>query len=894
MREDILKIIRGAKDVTNAVILTHNIDFVFLQSVVIPALRRCGQPALTVFADAECAAEAFPHQLRVLRDLGSRYRVVPIAMHPGFRFHPKALLLSGPEKATLLVGSGNLTFGGWRENGEVWLRYDTDSDGTGPFAALRNYLQDVLARVPLRESVEAEVEETFDPNTRAWAAELGEPDALIGRAAAGPPLLDRMKEILGARPVERLFVCTPYFDPDAEALRAMANALRAPETSVFVQSKRTTLMQDAAATLGETFKLVAVEFHHTEKAESEGEDRTRYAFVHAKFYAVESGDSVLACVGSANCSRAALTIPGTACNAELMGVRELSKSEFKRSLLDELIIGNAEPELLSTPIEPPAEKTTNDYVRIRGARFDLGTIQIAFDCGAQTAVRFAELDGQRTDIFNEGHGRVRVDTTHPHRVAVLVADCRGAEIRSSPHWIDNEADLGASARGRSLAEAIHRRVRGGVWSIGSLTDVLTELCRHLQYMPKAMSWRRASGEKKDGRGTGPVEFVWEDVFSDSYGLSMRSFLPNRHQLSSDERIGGLRSLILRWYGITQPEHEQDPEGADDVPSHDTAVTTVDDDGDPSADRPAALPKSMPRVAPTPPSDRERKRVQKIVNLVVSRMSDTEFLSERPPTLLSGDLKIVALLLRAGLADDWLTEQEFFDATLGIWLPLFFNAVEEKYTGWLERRHQSAEDPQEFADSMRSVELSAALACWALSVPERSTSPEHTRFALACILAVARLPWIWQTGGPREIARQVADVFAHTSDRVDADWQSIEKRWLTLIRRGRALGLLHNAILRTHIVELRTRIRQTQVNQGELLWQGRYGFCVATEDCQRIKDEKGTVVILQQADATKKFLGNWLMPVAGMLGDQVLGSAALPTEAARILQEMVEELRVGWQ
>ena len=44
MREDVLKIVTRAKDVTNAVILTHNIDFVFMQSVVIPALRKCGSP----------------------------------------------------------------------------------------------------------------------------------------------------------------------------------------------------------------------------------------------------------------------------------------------------------------------------------------------------------------------------------------------------------------------------------------------------------------------------------------------------------------------------------------------------------------------------------------------------------------------------------------------------------------------------------------------------------------------------------------------------------------------------------------------------------------------------------------------------------------------------------
>jgi hypothetical protein len=62
VREDIIKIIKSSKDVTNVLILTHNIDFLFVQSIVIPALRKCGSPALTIFADADCAAQTYQYQ----------------------------------------------------------------------------------------------------------------------------------------------------------------------------------------------------------------------------------------------------------------------------------------------------------------------------------------------------------------------------------------------------------------------------------------------------------------------------------------------------------------------------------------------------------------------------------------------------------------------------------------------------------------------------------------------------------------------------------------------------------------------------------------------------------------------------------------------------------------
>src|SRR6266700_3257545 len=116
MRHDILRSIRESKDITCAIILTHNIDFAFIQAIVLPALRKCGSPAVTVFADATCSKQSYEIQHRILSGLGSRYRVVAVPMLSGFRFHPKAVLLSSPEQATLFIGSGNLTFGGWREN----------------------------------------------------------------------------------------------------------------------------------------------------------------------------------------------------------------------------------------------------------------------------------------------------------------------------------------------------------------------------------------------------------------------------------------------------------------------------------------------------------------------------------------------------------------------------------------------------------------------------------------------------------------------------------------------------------------------------------------------------------------------------------------------------------
>lgn len=99
-------------DARHAIILTHNISFLFTQSVLLSKLRTAGNPRVTIFADATCAASSWRQDRAVLSGLGVQYRVVPVDLGPWRRFHPKALLLADRTLAALAVGSGNLTQGG--------------------------------------------------------------------------------------------------------------------------------------------------------------------------------------------------------------------------------------------------------------------------------------------------------------------------------------------------------------------------------------------------------------------------------------------------------------------------------------------------------------------------------------------------------------------------------------------------------------------------------------------------------------------------------------------------------------------------------------------------------------------------------------------------------------
>ena len=271
-----------------------------------------------------------------------------------------------------------------------------------------------------REAVATEVEEAFDPNTRTWAVDMTAPEFLLGRAGRGGSMLEQMQGVLGAGAADHLYVCAPYFDESAEALQALAQALNTPSSTILVQSKRTNLLSAAAASLGSQFSLKAATFEHKETVDSDGDERTHEALLHAKFYAVQRGGEVTIFAGSANCSRAALTIPGSAGNAELMTHTTIPWAEFERAILDELIVEHVQPELGAAPTEVPAAEMGKGFIHIRAARMEAGHIHVSYQADTGTGIIRALVDDSPLEPINRGDEWLTFQASQPRRIIVLV------------------------------------------------------------------------------------------------------------------------------------------------------------------------------------------------------------------------------------------------------------------------------------------------------------------------------------------------------------------------------------------------------------------------------------------------------------------------------------------
>ena len=861
MRKDILSVIADEDDITNAIVLTHNIDFVFVQHMVLPALRRCGHPTLTIFADAFCAEATYAVQHMVLDSIGRRYRVVPIAMQPGFRFHPKAILLSGQEKGVLLVGSGNLTFGGWRENAEIWCRFDTDAelDGTGPFAAFRDYLYNLSALASLNADPESEIGEAFDGKTRAWAENMESPSGLFRKPGNEATILSQMQAELGDQQINEIFVCAPYFDQTGEALKAIHQYFNAP-VKIAVQNNQTKMTADCGKSLSDIAFFDVVDFNHTNS-----ENAPRQAFIHSKWYAFKTGEAVIVFMGSANCSQAALTIPGRPGNAELMVMAALSPDAFEENFIGELEFLDLPPELPGAIADTPPVQEKTDHIRCSAARLDQFAIQVAFIASAGATVTKAFVDDQERNFLQRSDGTVLInEITGPNRHVYLEGYSVVGKVISNKLWIDHENELRTSARKRSVIDAVRSKVQTHNWDIGAWNEIMNLFYKNLDYIPEnTISKRRASTEKSNETNE-ENHYTAEDVFRSDYGPANFS-LPLKLQITaSRDRVTNLRQLLNRLFGMPAENNVQpnDPYSPDD--GDETAASG-------GVDRPEKLlNKEKAQLSEKQPdvSDKERQRAQKILNDLVQKMVAEDYALQRPPERLSVDLQFAAILLRVARQEKWIHPAEFFSVTHRIWAAFFFYATSKAADGWLAHRLASSENPETFKTRFASPELAAALSAWVFAIPEKFKNPEYIRFYLAYLLTIARYSWIWEQDIDG-IGGALSEILNSSPEKQDfALFPSTKSKWQKVMRQGYALQKFEIALENQTPLSLKAQIPQKVVKRGEVLWQGSFGFCIAATNISRNR-KQNVEVFSMRSDERQGFSSDFIIPARALLNNHLV-------------------------
>ncbi len=216
----------------HALFTTYSLSLSFFESNLLNGgLRKKGCREIWVVADLDGYANSLAE--RQSRSVGQHYHLVPVALPRGV-FHPKCGYLSGPDGDLLLIGSGNLTFGGYGKNIEVLEVFQSATHPT-VFTQFADFLTALRNRQDFINPDNGWLDR-FEPmarraGSRTTAASDTPPPRLIH--STNQSVLDQLVEtcrMIG--PVSCARVLSPFFDPKAEAVVNLANRLALPRTVI--------------------------------------------------------------------------------------------------------------------------------------------------------------------------------------------------------------------------------------------------------------------------------------------------------------------------------------------------------------------------------------------------------------------------------------------------------------------------------------------------------------------------------------------------------------------------------------------------------------------------------------------------------------------------------------
>lgn len=268
---------------------TYSLSLSFLEAVPLQALGD-NRRDVTILADIEGYRASLSETGASSAGVG--YDVIPISVSGSGVFHPKITLLSSHDgELRALVGSGNLTMGGWGFNTEVaeYLNPETDPEAFTDLADFLLSLGDAFGQGRLRSDPSAlpPLHKFADLCLVAGDRKSGGPTRVlhsVNRALA-QQLVEMAKELGGAR---TLTVLSPYFG-GPKAVVDLAQDLGCKTVNVFVPPKVPFWFDfDTAKTFGVAAQPVTSQSFSGEK------------LLHAKAFDIECARGRLTITGSAN------------------------------------------------------------------------------------------------------------------------------------------------------------------------------------------------------------------------------------------------------------------------------------------------------------------------------------------------------------------------------------------------------------------------------------------------------------------------------------------------------------------------------------------------------------------------------------------------------------------
>lgn len=826
-------------DASHAIVLTHNIDFLFVQGVLVPSLRSAGNPRLTIFADANCAAGAYRDQRPFLDGLGVRYRVVAIDLGPMRRFHAKAILLTNRQRAVCAIGSGNLTHGGMSANHEVWTFGASDGEGAPLLAGLRDYIQSLAAYLPLAGPVRDSLEAVFD-REQVWVPSLP-PASGLATSPSDRPLLDQIAALVGGG-IESISVLAPYFDDEGAALAEMGRRFRVPVT-VWVQPKHEGLSGTAAAALPDGIMLKTIDCMP---------DRSP-SFIHAKMLAFHRAHDIVLAVGSANCSRAALLADSNWGNAELMAMGTVTPAALAQ-FFAEMMQSDEPPKL---PENSPSDEWQLEVppLRILAARQEGNRLDVAFKSAevlSNLVVEAEEGIWQASQLNTSDALAVFPVSLRLRSIKLAGTTTAGVRLTSPEAWVDDEASLAAPASLRRVFRRLEEAESSTQRSAEDFRAVLDQFRDYLRDPDVARRRMRRHIESDQP----PPPYDPAMVFSEEFGKAAG---PALRQTDFSKGQQSILSIIAALFAVSS--------GVGGTATQPPPAEANGEQPDPTSEeeRLISRPKRMP-------DSKVAAQLRRALESIEAALVDPDFIAARRPELLGADIALAAILLVKGLADGYLEADIYRATTRRLWVELFFGA-KGNGTGRIAQHLEKLEMGERdiFIVAFASPKLSAALVLW--SLPEwRADDPEALWFRMSIAQLQHRHSWLFASALPEAVTAELQNQAALLPPN---EQRAAIRAWVDLIRCGEALRLLFDALTPIPHLDLVRKVKSTEVGVNDLLWQAN-ALAFPIRPYRRESAVRAEVLVLGES-TPRKFKGDHLVPVRDLLASEVIQFPLLAKE-----------------
>ncbi|RVU33953.1 hypothetical protein EOI86_22770 [Hwanghaeella grinnelliae] len=439
----ITKILAAAKW-KHALFTTYALSLSYFESEILTVLHEQGCSDIWVVADAKGYKSSLQER-RSMR-IGQEYRLIPVGLPNGV-FHPKCIHLAGDEGQILLVGSGNLTFGGHGRNLEIFDVLSPDRHPTA-FADYASFLEtlgsNTKIQIPNRDWIGAFA---YRASQAAEGGEDAGSDPLRIIHSLEAPALEQIAQSLpsGETPAACRIV-SPYHDPDGKAVRRIIDTTNPSSCSVSVPISGSSPFPFAKAQAWPT---------PAAPARPRGFDNR---FVHAKLIEISYGARTFVLAGSFNATTKAML---TTDNVELGTLRWFDRAaplgEWNSCEAPDYEDTQRQPSGIGTEIIVYAAFENDLPTLLRGS------LVAAVPVPGAWSLRLEQPDGFTfaTEVFVSDDGSFILDHPDLEQMSQMpsLQILLRKDDREARGWVHNDMLLSYGMRHRITASAVGRLIR---------------------------------------------------------------------------------------------------------------------------------------------------------------------------------------------------------------------------------------------------------------------------------------------------------------------------------------------------------------------------------------------------------------------------------------------------